>query len=308
MRRRVMMVKSGGKNKLDIVAGDILCAKEDGSKAVFDKDDYYSIPSSWTPIGVVVIPPSHDVYGTGEGAAMSLKYMDPNNPDMGAGSQTYVKYGQSEKWLSLPNYTYANTTDNKQDEFISITTYVYLPSDKFTSIQCTTDPIAYYNSDTYKAPSPYISDGSRNPSYYGDFYDIETYNAFSDFDGKGNSDFLLSIAVGQMDWKLNQSIWNYSGEDFSPAACCCWRYHTVGTNQGDWYVPAIGELGYFMPRYNDITTTMNHFNMIPPVDNNGLISSTEYSDTQYWGVWVSYGSVYQGLKSSDSFVIAFTRF
>ena len=32
-----------------------------------------------------------------------------------------------------------------------------------------------------------------------------------------------------------------------PAACCCWRFHTVADNQGDWYLPAAGELGYIIP-------------------------------------------------------------
>ena len=62
-----MMIDSGGKNRAGIVAGDILRAKEDGSRYVFDADDYVDIASTdWTQIGIVVIPPSHTV-GTNQG-------------------------------------------------------------------------------------------------------------------------------------------------------------------------------------------------------------------------------------------------
>ena len=33
---------------------------------------------------------------------------------------------------------------------------------------------------------------------------------------------------------------------------CCYRYYTIGTAQKDWYLPAVGELVYIIPRNKEI--------------------------------------------------------
>ena len=35
---------------------------------------------------------------------------------------------------------------------------------------------------------------------------------------------------------------NNQGEGYCAPACCCVRYSTPGTKQGDWYLPSVGEL------------------------------------------------------------------
>ena len=33
---------------------------------------------------------------------------------------------------------------------------------------------------------------------------------------------------------------------------CCYRYYTIGTAQKDWYLPALGEIIYLLPRNKEI--------------------------------------------------------
>ena len=42
--------------------------------------------------------------------------------------------------------------------------------------------------------------------------------------------------------KTSNKVENKYDAGYSPAACCCERYSTPGTNPGDWYLPMPGEL------------------------------------------------------------------
>ena len=64
--------------------------------------------------------------------------------------------------------------------------YAYLPSDKFSGIQCAHDRDVYYADADY-IPSPYLTDGSRNPGYYQTSSPSSSSNALADFDGIGNT-------------------------------------------------------------------------------------------------------------------------
>lgn len=83
-----------------------------------------------------------------------------------------------------------------------------------------------------------------------------TANALSDFAGKSNTEFLCSKATTQKNWRTDDAITNGDGAGYHPAACACWRFHTAGTSQGDWYLPAFGELGYCCVRYKLINETI----------------------------------------------------
>lgn len=310
--RRILMSlgREESKDRSTIVAGDILCAKADGSKAVFDAADHGSIPSSWTPIGVVVIPPSHDVYGTGEGAAVSLKNMSPNYPDDGHkdGASLYFGqyYGSTSVDLSLTNFNKVNITNNVSTPTISYGDSGYLPVEVPYSTQCVTDPTTYYHTKIC-CPSPYLSDGSRNANYYTTAY--STYNALSDFNGKSNTDVWCSHATAQSNWKTASSITNNSGIGYSPAACCAWRYHTIGTSQGDWYIPAAGELGYLIVRFETIRVSVfrvggGSFNEY----SENIGSSSEYSKLQVRYASTSNGYMYNTSKASAMSMLAFVRF
>ena len=100
-------------------------------------------------------------------------------------------------------------------------------------------------------PSPYTSDGGKNPDYFqvpGDGGN----NILADFDGSViNKKYLEQIEGGE-EWKTSPTINNASGVQDFPYIQCCWRYHTDGTKQGDWYVPSAGEVGYVCAKFAEI--------------------------------------------------------
>lgn len=269
MRRRTLYNNNtyAGILSNEAVAGDIcLYNKQQDrlelySQNVFD-DNTFPL-SKYTPVGVVVIPGSHNVYGDGSCGVMSLKEMNYNTPDTGSTSYQGIYWGQYDTDISnLTNYNKvcyvgSNGTVNQTVQGVNINSF--LPSDNFTTLQnpYDKDTYFYYKDNDYYAPSPYNEDDTRNPAYYQTASPSSSKNALSYFDGMGNTTKLIKLATGQSNWKTASTITNNSGSGYSPAACCCWRYHTEGTNQGDWYLPACGELGYMMVKFNKINQTIS---------------------------------------------------
>ena len=263
MRRRTFLTVSGeGIDVSKAVACDVcICNKSTGKlliveAAKFNVTEYPS--SNYSPVGVVVIPGSHNVYGDGSCGVMSLKEMNYNTPDTGSTSYQDIRWGQDGTDISsLTNRSYVSyvgSNGNVNQTVQGLYDYACLPSDMFTTVQnpYDKDTYFYYNTSTRYIPSPYNDDDSRNTAYYQD-----NYNAMSDFDGVGNTTKIINLATSQYLWKKESTIKNDYASGYSPAACCCWRYHTEGTKQGDWYLPAIGELGYMMVKFNKINQTIS---------------------------------------------------
>ena len=284
--------------------------------------DYPS--SQYTPIGVVVIPSSHDVYGTGECGIMSLVNMSTSTPDKGDIEQLIIIWGNSDEGINLPLPDLERvpliSSTLTSNEITGVADYGYLPSTKVSgnkpSVGNGLDTTAGYNSSSY-IPSPYLEDGSRNPSYY--TTDTSKYpglsaNCLSDFDGIGNTNVILAAATGQTDWRTASSITNTDRDYYFPAACCTWRFHTSGTSQGDWYLPAMGELGYMIARFNEIQTALNKVKSIYGSSfvclldaYNGYWSSSEYSSASAMGLEAVTGGVFWVQKNNNFNVRAFFR-
>lgn len=270
---------------------------------------------NYEPIGVVVIPASHNVYGTGECGVMSLKEMNYNSPDSGSTSYQDMQWGGYGDDISLPNLNQVPTGNTSNGIPTGQDTNAYLSSDKFSGTQCAHDTDAYYDYDSSSyIPSPYLTDGSRNPGYYQTSSPSSSNNALADFDGIGNSQVLQDLATSQSDWKTASSITNNSGSGYYPAACCCWRYHTEGTSQGDWYLPACGELGYIMSSFNKINDAIDKIctaygSSVGVELSTGSFywSSTEYSSGYARSIGTSSGNVCDFNKGSIYNIRAFLR-
>lgn len=307
--------------KAEALAGDFCLYDKNTDKLIIvsQSEDLSNYPSdSYTPIGVVVIP--HNVYGDGSCAVVSLKEMNYTTPDIGSTSYQNIHWGQNNVDISnMTNYNlvcYVGSNGNVNQTVQGVYTYAYLPSDKFSTVQNPYDKDTYFrynNSDKY-APSPYNEDDTRNPAYYQTSSPSSSNNAMSDFDGVGNTTKLINLATAQSDWKTASTITNEYTSGYSPAACCCWRYHTEGTKQGDWYLPAMGELGYIMPKFNKINQTINtlitaYGSSIGVQVNGGYDywSSSEYSSGHARRMHTGYSEVYFGNKNNNLYVRAFLR-
>lgn len=255
-RRRLLMsqaVQSAPVTTDNYVAGDIAFydSTDDKIVLVHNEDittDTYPI-DRYTPIGVVVIPNSHDVYGDGSCGVMSLKAMNCDTPATGSTSEQQMYWGVYDTGISgLPNLSQVSIGNTLYGIPTGSTLYGYLPGDKFSGTRCAHDEDVYYRSTPY-IPSPYLTDGSRNSGYYQTSSPSSSINALADFDGRGNTDKIIAQR-GIKDYTSWKPTFDFQTD--YPAASCCDMFHTEGTQQGDWYLPACGELGYIIPPLNKI--------------------------------------------------------
>lgn len=250
--------------------GEILLVNNTTLQKIFvTSDELAEYVITHTPIGVVVIPASHDVYGTGECAVMSCLAMKNDNNGLGSSVETtmaWYYFDDNEGDAGLTKYDTINCCTNVTSNILSHvdvqsklpTTNVMLNSSSLLSA----DGIAKYADSTlsslYKpSPSPYLTDESRNPIYYSTELGL---NALSDFSGLENTSAIV-LKLGA----------------FGVAAYNCSRFKTIGTESGDWYLPACGELGYMIVRFNEILQSLKNIRNIYANNYCALIS-----DNSYW--------------------------
>ena len=244
-------------DSLIIVKGDIW------NSDLYPKENYY-------PVGVVVVPGTHNVYGDGSCGVISLKNMSLTSPTNGSAiedisPQNNINMKLGEKSLSygyksaVPYVGNSKNAGDVNSTILGPTTSGILPSDNFNYMQCPHDINAYYSRGgdyIWYAPSPYFTSGDSNPGYSSELEDTTLGNMLSDFDGSYNTTAFLNLR-GDRDyssWKPN--AYNNLASDY-PAISCCDMFYTSGTKQGDWYLPAMGELGYVMARLKIINESIS---------------------------------------------------
>lgn len=233
-------------------AGDIVYYKESSLKTVKYTDWKTELG---TPVGVVVIPEGF----APDGKARMVALSGVTSGGTASNSNKYMIWGPTSTDTTLTNYTKVPTTDNAGSTNTGSADYAYLPSDKFTGPVSYVDPKSkYYGSPyTQMIPSPYLTvDGKNefNPEYY---KAISGNNALSDFSGKANTQTLVGLGTGYT------------------AANACWKYKDAANSGTQWYLPAMGELGYMVLRLNEIQAGLSAVSAVQ-LD---LVGDTSFS---YW--------------------------
>lgn len=278
--------------------GDIACYNKSINKVViipyntfigdFDKDNYI-------PIGLVVIPGDHNVYNNNKCGVMSLKYMSYSNPNVGATSLSVMYFGNSSYIDNLRNYDGMPIVGYDGNIENSVQLYMAngcLPSNNYARVPNPYDEDTEYAdlTGTYYIASPYNNDDTRNILYYQTTSPSKDTNALNDFNGKENNKCIIEFATTQSDWKTASSITNSYQDGYYPVSCCCWRYFTDGTKQGDWYLPSCGEVGYLIPKFKTIKKRLNK--IVSMYDKNHAITNIS-GTSSYWSSTKNENTIYK---------------
>ena len=269
---------------------------------------------TYVPVGVVVIPASHNHYADGKCAIMSLNHMRYDTPIIGGAGQTMmwgVNDTDIETLTNLNQVPYIGNDGVIGDTVIGQAAWGRLPSD-YSSFTAVTNPYDegtnYYYNTGYCIASPYMNDGSFNPNYSLTDSPSSNLNCLADFDGYGNTKKILEVR-GSKDY----SSWLPTNvqEDY-PAASCCDMYSTVGIPQGSWYLPSAGELGYIVPRrqaLDDCLTKLKNagLSQVSNLVSSYYWSSSESSSGYASGVGLLTGSVGSYGKDNTGYARAFAR-
>ena len=251
-------------------AGDIVY-KSNGKLNTINYEEWTD--SLGTPVGVVVVPSGF----APDGKARMLSLNWASESSTSSTSVSGITWSKVNTNTSLTDYTMVPTTDNAGSTTTGSNYMGYLPSDKFTGATSYVDSTAKYSSEATSnmIPSPYLGD-KPNPAYYA-LISGHT-NALSDFDGKGNTDVLVGL-----------------GADYV-AANAARNYKSAGAEEIEWYLPAAGEFGYILPRFNKIQGALAKVNASQLGDRSLYWSSSECFTSSVYYFAVNAGGINNNLK------------
>lgn len=219
------------------------------------------------PVGICVAPASH--FTDGKARFMSLKEMSASDT-AGTTEHTGLKWGTANTDAGLTKYSSVAVVDS-EGALKGVDQYGYIPAkraDWSSASQPAARPVegVYYSGsvDSNKlSPYPFLADGSLNPDYSAtEFNGSPIVNMLSDVNGAANTTTLVGL-----------------GSDYAAANAC--HNFAPGVHDGEWYLPAAGELGYMIALYDDINakiTAAGEGNGVVVAPSGSYWSSTEFSD------------------------------
>lgn len=167
------------------------------------------------------------------------------------------------------------TTNNIKNTPIGISCNINITEDYKTgeqdSTQAKTAKFVSLNYMDYEHPSKGTDGyGTVCVGNYGTVVGADK-NSYQYVGGKYNTQKYLDAATKQ-DSHVCAGVNNQSGAGYSPAACCCAAYSTLGTKPGDWYLPSQSELAYMFNSW--IKTNIN--------DARKKVMGSNYNEYDYW--------------------------
>ena len=267
---------------------DILYSDNNGNLS-FTSDVLPSVIGK-TPIALCIA--GQEFFGINERARwMSLKYMNYETPDTGSLTSQHIYWG---------NYG----TDISTITNIS-STYHGGPDSGYITVD-------YYDntSQSNKLPNIFDLNNEWNISALGA---VNTY-AMTDINGKNKTNKIVTTATAQSTWETDSTISNNSGNNYAPAACCCARYHTLGTQAGDWYLGACGEMSMILAQKTAINNKLSAIAAIYPNNCISLLGNISYwTATESSGYGTYYINTTNGLidkyiKNSNYNAIAILQY
>ena len=241
-----------------------------------------------TPVGICVAPASH--FADGKSRFMSLKEMTTGSTS-GITTHEGIVWNTTNTDAGLTKFATVAVVDG-EGAIKGVNGYGYIPAKRAawsgnTDITAKT-PVSgvYYGQGDPDNPSayPFLEDGSLNPNYAATKYDGSTIvNMLTDVNGEANTTYLVN-----------------KGDTYK-AANACHRF-TPGTHNGEWYLPAIGELGYTIASFDDINAKIAVAGNGVQLDGSAAYwSSTEYSENGACRLDMSYGNVDAYTKNYNSY-------
>ena len=85
------------------------------------------------------------------------------------------------------------------------------------------------------------------------------------------------------------------------------NYKAAGAEEIEWYLPAAGELGYLIPRFNKIQDALTKVNALQLDDTRSCWSSSEYSSYHAYAVEFSGGLVVYKGKDNTCYIRPFAQ-
>ena len=258
---------------------DILYSDANGNLTI--SQEVLPASDNLTPIGICVIPTGF-ISTYSKARFISLKWM---NNGTGSISVSGMNWGDVENLpLDIITYTFKNGEDNG---FLTD----YNPANKKTKL----------------IPTLKTQDNKLDFDTLGD---INQYAATA-INGKENTKLVLeTVTLIQEDWRTAQTL-NTNYLNFPPFTSCA-RYQPLGTQQGDWYLPAIGELAIMMSNLTIINDKITEIHSIYNNITYSAISSTIWSSSiktnvsngLIWRIGCADGAIYNRSYNASGYVLA----
>lgn len=208
------------------------------------------------PVGIVVIPASHNIYNDGTPGVMALKNLSSAYGVRGAVNDEVILNNYAQVINDMNNGVALDGTTMQSPK-----SYSYLLEETSSTryiIRCPGDEACAWPFDSYSdgpfIASPYYN-GGPNP-----LYGAGSTNVFKKYHNRKN--IFASTFDRTYNWKVTGEI--DDNTKIKNAWAHSWRFTTPGTHNGDWYLPTAYEMGYVYVRKQTLTNTFNALNKKRP--------------------------------------------